>query len=190
MNCVYSATGDYICTPPPAISEKFTNNEQVENFRTTSDGCDDACYQNIWKGAGCLTNKSHDDWSVTQNKHSLQQDSNAWAVLPNDSHRVKCYGNDRTKWPGYVVPQANMQTTDNKKTQLDEKQNQPNQYQQNQDQQNQQNQDQQNQPNQYQQNQNQDQPNQYQPNQNQDQPNQYQPNDELFEQHYESYLQN
>ena len=118
---------------------------------------------------------SHDDWSVTQNKHSLQQDSNAWAVLPNDSHRVKCYGNDRTKWPGYVVPQANMQTTDNKKTQLDEKQNQPNQYQQNQDQ-----------PNQYQQNQ--DQPNQYQ--QNQDQPNQYQPNDELFEQHYESYLQN
>ena len=104
MNCVYSATGDYVCTPPTAISEKFTN--QTEQFASTSDGCDDACYQKIWKNAGCTTPKQHNDWSVTQTKESLTQDSNAWGVLTSENHRKGCYGTDRTKWPGYVAPKS------------------------------------------------------------------------------------
>jgi len=108
MNCVYSATGDYVCTPPTAISEKFQNSDNCgpQNGPRTKDCCDDACYQKIWKNAGCTTPKQHDDWSVTQTKESLTQDSNAWGVLTDDAHRNKCYGTDRTKWPGYVAPKS------------------------------------------------------------------------------------
>jgi hypothetical protein len=106
MNCVYSATGDYVCTPPTAISEKFQNADNCgpQNGPRTKDCCDNACYQKIWKDAVCTTPKQHDDWSVTQTKESLTQDSNAWGVLTSENHRKGCYGTDRTKWPGYVAP--------------------------------------------------------------------------------------
>ena len=60
------------------------------------------CYSKIWKDAGCTT-------EVPQNSQSNQlkdktgkwfiSDSNAWARLDDDQHRIGCYGEDRNKWP-------------------------------------------------------------------------------------------
>jgi hypothetical protein len=60
------------------------------------------CYSKIWKDAGCITEVQQNSQSEQLKDNNGQwfvNNSNEWARLDDDKHRIGCYGEDRTKWP-------------------------------------------------------------------------------------------
>jgi len=63
------------------------------------------CIQELWNNAGCLTDSGFNEAYWTKNnKKAMIGDMGKWSTMTDDYHRTKCYGTDKTKWPGYKAP--------------------------------------------------------------------------------------
>lgn len=64
----------------------------------------EACYNQIWRAAGCTTGANYADWHTLQTKDKLIQDANTWATTPDNTHRQRCYGTSCGKFDkaGYL----------------------------------------------------------------------------------------
>ena len=71
-------------------------------FSSNSTNVSQECYDKVWKDAGCTT-KAEDmngrDWFASQTLDGLKTDSEAWATLDDDDHKVGCYGSTDGKQP-------------------------------------------------------------------------------------------
>ena len=76
----------------------------------------DINYQNIWKFVGCTTNAPVDNSSRSKTISQLINDSLKTATSTDDASRTKCYGSDKTKWPGYTPPPTTRPPTTNPPT--------------------------------------------------------------------------
>ena len=69
-------------------------------FAPTSTNISQACYDKVWKDAGCTTKArdiKSDDWLYKQTLNTVKSDSNQWATLDTDDHKVGCYGSTAGK---------------------------------------------------------------------------------------------
>jgi hypothetical protein len=69
-------------------------------FAPTSTNISQACYDKVWRDAGCPTkarDMKSDDWFSKQTLNTLKSDSNQWATLDTDEHKVGCYGSTAGK---------------------------------------------------------------------------------------------
>ena len=72
------------------------------SFASTSTNVSQACYDKIWKDAGCTTKArviQSDEWLYNQTLDTVKSDSNLWATLDTDHHREGCYGTTAGKQP-------------------------------------------------------------------------------------------
>jgi len=65
-----------------------------------------ACYDKIWKSAGCTTTdftKSNMGWARSQTLRNLIYDSFLWATTTDERHRIGCYGTYGPEQPPYII---------------------------------------------------------------------------------------
>ena len=65
------------------------------NYSPDSKGINQACYDEIWKKAGCTTTgivNANADWPKAQTLNGLIYDSFLWATMTDSTHRDGCYG--------------------------------------------------------------------------------------------------
>jgi len=66
-------------------------------YNENSTDIDQACYEEIWKSAGCTTtgfttNPDQANWAKSQTLNQLIYDSFLWATTPDQPRRTGCYG--------------------------------------------------------------------------------------------------
>ena len=72
-----------------------STNMACSKYNSESKEIDQACYDEIWKKAGCTTTGVTDasnDWSKSQTLNGLIYDSFLWATQTDSQHREGCYG--------------------------------------------------------------------------------------------------
>jgi ABC-type dipeptide/oligopeptide/nickel transport system permease component len=78
--------------------------DPCSSYKDTDVNVNDKCIENLWKNGGCpmpgtdLVNYYKAN-RATMTKLQIANDAKAWATLPDDVHRIACYGTDRSKWP-------------------------------------------------------------------------------------------
>lgn len=78
--------------------------DPCSSYKDTDVNLNDKCIENLWKKGGCpmpgIGQKNYYKASkATMTKFQIANDAKAWATLPDDDHRISCYGDDRKKWP-------------------------------------------------------------------------------------------
>jgi hypothetical protein len=64
-------------------------------YNANSKDIDQACYNDIWRKAGCTTTgvvNANTNWAKSQTLNGLIYDSFLWATMTDDTHRRGCYG--------------------------------------------------------------------------------------------------
>ena len=72
-----------------------SSNMACSKYNSDSKEIDQACYDEIWKKAGCTTTgviNASTDWSKSQTLNGLINDSFLWATMTDSVHRDGCYG--------------------------------------------------------------------------------------------------
>ena len=77
-----------------------TTADQCLQYKNTDRNIPDNCLAPLWKEAGCSAPLPNTGWWKLETKTMVQNDMSAWASLPDYTHRVSCYGEDKSKWPG------------------------------------------------------------------------------------------
>jgi hypothetical protein len=84
-------------------------------YNSDSKEIDQACYDEIWKKAGCTTTgvvNANSDWSKSQTFNGLIDDSFSWATMTDTDHRNGCYGTttDTSVYSTATEPNYNINT--------------------------------------------------------------------------------
>jgi hypothetical protein len=77
--------------------------KECSEFGDNDIGLPHKCIQELWNKAGCTTDPTFNEKIWTDYKYSKKniiRDMNDWATMTDDWHRSKCYGSDKSKWPG------------------------------------------------------------------------------------------
>ena len=74
------------------------------SYKDTDVNVNDECIMKLWKNGGCpMPGTDQVNYykasRATMTKLQIANDAKAWATLPDDGHRIACYGTDRSKWP-------------------------------------------------------------------------------------------
>jgi hypothetical protein len=89
----------------------YTDNLNTESARPCAKygpdntGIDQACYEEIWKNAGCTTTgkvNANSDWASKQTLNGLILDAWYWATYTSNDHRQGCYGTTEGS-PYYIL---------------------------------------------------------------------------------------
>lgn len=90
---------DYYLYKYQCYGDKCVDGNSCLKYANADKNLTDNCLVPMWKKAGCTTALPDSTWWKTQTKADVKKDMNAWALMPDYSHRSICYGNDRSKWP-------------------------------------------------------------------------------------------
>jgi hypothetical protein len=83
-------------------------------YNANSKGISQACYNNIWKKAGCGTGtikpgpNANSSWAKSQTLNGLINDSYLWSTMTDAQHRNGCYGKNNTKYNTSTAPNFNI----------------------------------------------------------------------------------
>ena len=82
------------------------------SYNANSKGISQACYNDIWKKAGCGTGttkpNANGSWAKSQTLNGLIQDSWSWATMTDAKHRNGCYGPNNKKYNTSTAPKYNI----------------------------------------------------------------------------------
>jgi len=81
-------------------------------YNANSKGISQACYNDIWKKAGCGTGttkpNANNSWTKSQTLNGLVKDSYLWATMTDAQHRNGCYGKNNKKYNTSTAPEYNI----------------------------------------------------------------------------------
>lgn len=94
-------------------SVKVVEEDPCAVYSSNSVNVSQACYNKIWKDAGCTTTATdmttNTSWFSTQTLDGLKTDSGLWATLNDDTHKTGCYGSSSGKQPTDTSNLASLQ---------------------------------------------------------------------------------
>lgn len=82
------------------------SNRPCAKYNANSKNIDQACYDDLWKKAGCKTNgmvNANNSWAKARTLNELIADCWAWATLTDDTHRKGCYGSSENGNPYFLL---------------------------------------------------------------------------------------
>jgi hypothetical protein len=91
-------------------SEQSANNV-CSKYKSDSKEIDQACYDEVWKKAGCTTTgvvNANSNWAKKQTLNGLIDDSFAWATMTDSNHRNSCYGTTNKDFTTAISPNYNI----------------------------------------------------------------------------------
>lgn len=97
MKLYEQAYKNYAATLKDSISA--VQEDPCAKYSSNSVGVSQDCYNKIWKDAGCTQPASNvtTGWLSTQTLDTMKSDSNLWATLDDDDHKIGCYGSTSGK---------------------------------------------------------------------------------------------
>jgi hypothetical protein len=88
--------------------------QPCSTYNANSKGISQACYNDIWKKAGCGTGSikpapnANSSWAKSQTLNDLIKDSYLWATMTDAKHRDGCYGSNNKKYNTSTAPKYNI----------------------------------------------------------------------------------
>jgi len=85
-------------------------------YSANSKGISQACYNDIWKKAGCGTGtikpapNANSSWAKSQTLNGLIKDSYLWSTMTDNLRRTGCYGKNNKKYNTTSAPNYNINT--------------------------------------------------------------------------------